>query len=129
MIIRELVFGNSSGGTLTYTEPKAFANMISQYSEKQIKDMVSQFYQLRDNATEWSKNYDKAPETYSQMELKKKQENILATKSLECGIGKYSNASSARTTLHSEKSQKSSSDWWIGIIIVLLLILLIWWLR
>lgn len=127
-IIRELVFGNSSGGPLIYAEPKNFANEISKYSKEQIRDMANQFLRLCDDAVAWSRSYDRAPEKYRQMELKKERENKLASEALERGIGQYSNFSLTNTTSSAESSQKRSSGCLTQILMVLILILSIWWL-
>ncbi|MEH2956360.1 hypothetical protein [Candidatus Merdisoma sp. JLR.KK006] len=122
-IIRELVFGNSSGGTLTYTEPKNFANEISKYSKEQIRDMANQFLRLCNDAVAWSRSYDRVPEKHRQMELKKEQENILASEALERGIGQYSNFS-----LANKNSQAKTGGCLTQILMVLMLILSIWWI-
>lgn len=85
--------------------------------------MANQFLRLCNDAVAWSRSYDRVPEKHRQMELKKEQENILASEALERGIGQYSNFS-----LANKNSQAKTGGCLTQILMVLMLILSIWWI-
>ena len=69
-------------------EAKDFANEIAKYSDKQIKEMVQQFYTLVENAPKWGVNFDK---TVEELRRKRDNANLSSANSLENNVGKYAN--------------------------------------
>lgn len=88
-----------------------FANMISRYSDAEIKDMVRQFIKLKENAATWGAKFDKAVEVVKKDHDSK---NEMALSKLEDRMGKYANAGG--------NEEKKSGN---GIIVFLIVALII----
>ena len=93
-----------------------FANMISRYSDTEIKDMVRQFIKLKENAATWGAKFDKAVEVVKKdHDLK----NEMALSKLEDRMGKYANAGD-------NEEKKSGNGIIVFLIIALIIVFLLW---
>ncbi len=83
--VRELSIGFEG---IQILEAKDFANEISKYNDKQIKNMVQQLYAIINNAKLWGDNLDKIIQ-----DVRNRRDNINTSSAskLENGIGKYAN--------------------------------------